>query len=217
MKFVRRTLAALLCSLATSVSLSWLAATVSTIPRSTFETPPKAGDLAGGRVRVPNGWTPRTWLVGRGIGIRYDLISESVWAGSTLGSSPTTAPNRTLRIVSTGWPFPALQWTEYPTSTGNVLAVTWNDGIAWSRTRTLGAGISSRLPIRPVWLGLMANAALYCAVFLLLFWWRGRRRQAGRRARNECEACGYALGGLPRCPECGQEAAVVSRPIAPAA
>ncbi|MEL7472658.1 MAG: hypothetical protein AAGK04_05010 [Planctomycetota bacterium] len=61
------------------------------------------------------------------------------------------------------------------------------------------------LPIRPMWIGLLANSALYT-----LAWWvllrvpvwtsRGLRRDAGL-----CVGCGYDLADSPgACPECGR-------------
>ncbi len=76
------------------------------------------------------------------------------------------------------------------------------------------------VPWRPIWLGLLVNAAVFALIlFLLVAAVRGiaaRLRQdqiVWRRETGACEHCGYALGNLTRCPECGRD----RPPSAPAA
>ena len=63
------------------------------------------------------------------------------------------------------------------------------------------------VPLLPVWPGLLANTAVFAggwfaAVILPWAGWKAWRRS--RRVRKGlCGGCGYALGGQPRCPECG--------------
>ncbi len=216
---VRRFLVPVLIALVLTVGLSWAAALSSDLSSSSFERAPDAGELAGLRVYIPGDWTPRTWLVRRGPGLRHDLIAESIWMGSTLGASPSTAPNRVMQVVSAGWPLPALQWTTYPTPKSNGLLVNgWSRGLPITRQRTLITGDLRRLPVRPVWAGFAADVLLFSST---IAWAKGRldrRRSAGRRARGECEGCGYHMAGLARCPECGREpAGGHSGPVAPVA
>lgn len=65
---------------------------------------------------------------------------------------------------------------------------------------------ATRLPILPMWSGFLLNTLLYGAVAGVVLFGPGAVRRAARRARRrrgQCEACGYDLAGLPRCPECG--------------
>ncbi len=49
---------------------------------------------------------------------------------------------------------------------------------------------------------LLAGAAGVAGAGLVaMVWWSALRPV---RRPGECPACGYALGGLPRCPECGR-------------
>ena len=208
MSRTRRYLLPVLGALALTVALAWAGAVASNLTGSTFQHAPGAGELAGLRVYVPGDWTPRTWLVRRGPGLRHDLLSECIWMGSTLGASPSTAPNRTMHVVSAGWPLPALQWTTYPKSEATgALARAWDEGIPITRQRTLITGDLRRLPLRPVWAGLVADVALSAGGFVLGSRWLARRRGERRRDRGDCEACGYHLAGLGKCPECGSPAA----------
>jgi hypothetical protein len=68
-----------------------------------------------------------------------------------------------------------------------------------------GAGRRVVLPILPLWIGFVANSAIYglaSLVFILVF----RRLNAWRlRARNRCDSCGHqCLPVVVQCPECGQ-------------
>ncbi|GJM19192.1 MAG: hypothetical protein DHS20C14_14050 [Phycisphaeraceae bacterium] len=60
------------------------------------------------------------------------------------------------------------------------------------------------LPTAPIWLGLIINIACYGTLWYAPgAIWRGCRRW--RRSRSgRCLACGYNLGGLTTCPECGE-------------
>jgi hypothetical protein len=76
----------------------------------------------------------------------------------------------------------------------------WREGIP---TVPIGA-LSFKLPLRPIWPGLLANTFFYAAIMLGVLVglraWRTRRRLA----RGRCVACGYELGeGVAVCPECG--------------
>ncbi len=144
---------------------------------------------------VPSGWTMRTWLDRRGPGIRYHLVSESVWMGSRLGMSESTAPNRTLIVVECGWPLPAMRWREaYHAAHLSKVA----RGIAIP-----GPGLERRLPLEPLWGGLAADTLILGAAAWAFTAGPCALRRYRRRIRGQCTSCGYLLGDLARCPECG--------------
>lgn len=62
------------------------------------------------------------------------------------------------------------------------------------------------IPVRPVWSGLLANVGVFALAAMALLTTPGCWRRYVRRWEGRCVACGYELGGLPRCPECGREA-----------
>lgn len=103
--------------------------------------------------------------------------------------------------VYTEWSYPAYPWDEVLRNDSPLEIPDW---IA-SRNVDYIDEEATRLPIRPIWLGLFANAAVYYIALL------GMRAvcvwmfQARRRLKRQCPKCGYSLHGLrePRCPECG--------------
>lgn len=219
-----RLLIALLLGLALTVLTSWLAAAFSDLTGATFLPAPNSPSLAYLRTPPPHDWTVRTWLVRHGLGIRHDLVSECVWAGSTLGSSPSTAPNRTREVVSVGWPLPALQWTAGsspgwwtpPRWKDLTVAGAWKGGLPQPIMRALATSDERRVPLRPVPAGFLADVALFTAAGWWAVEWYTRAKQERRRARGACVPCGYDLSGTGAntvCPECGQ-ANLVSKPPA---
>lgn len=66
------------------------------------------------------------------------------------------------------------------------------------------------LPIRPIWTGLVVNAAFYaglcwCVARMVGQCWRWARGGV-RQYRGRCRACGYSMDGLRTCSECGRAA-----------
>lgn len=61
------------------------------------------------------------------------------------------------------------------------------------------------LPLRPLWTGFAVDALIFSAGSFAVFASVGVTRRGLRRRRGRCESCGYDLGGLERCPECGLE------------
>jgi hypothetical protein len=63
--------------------------------------------------------------------------------------------------------------------------------------------------LRPIWLNLIASAALFAACFALPHQLQAMVRRLRRARRGLCKACGYDRRGLRSdapCPECGHEA-----------
>lgn len=110
--------------------------------------------------------------------------------------------------------FPDQQsWTAAAPPKGFLPISTWRSGLPlpWIAGRSGSPSVREpwlRLPIRPVWLGLLGDSALFGSAAWLLC--RGPRtvRSAARRRRGCCEVCGYPVRGLNSCPECGELAGV---------
>lgn len=66
-----------------------------------------------------------------------------------------------------------------------------------------GQGTFTIVPLRPFAVGTVLNTLVWGSVafgvWTLVRW----RRDRGRAQRGECTRCGYPMGSLPRCPECG--------------
>lgn len=66
--------------------------------------------------------------------------------------------------------------------------------------------LQAKLALRPLWPGLLANVALYAALWAALLILPRWLRRDLRRRRGRCARCGYNLAGLPpattACPEC---------------
>lgn len=102
-------------------------------------------------------------------------------------------------IVSTsaGWPWQAGQGRAIMDGTPSRV---WREGIP---TVTIGP-VAFKLPLRPIWLGLLGNTLFYAAIVLVMLVALRFHRTRRRRGRGRCVACGYELGeGVGVCPECG--------------
>lgn len=112
-----------------------------------------------------------------------------------------------------GFPFTAaVGWRVWPYATGELLPGRGLPRLAgpaegvWLVYREHpSSAMAWAVPVRPLWLGFIGNMLVYgSAAFVLLTlpgWWR----RYVRRWEGKCVACGYELGGLGRCPECGLE------------
>lgn len=217
-KPTRRLAVSLLLGVATTIAVSWLAAIFADLSGFDFLPSPNTASTAYLRHVPPSDWTVRTWLVRSGLAIRHDLVSECVWMGSLLGTSPSTAPNRTREVVSVGWPLPAMQWTAHdesrffespPSSRETSLRLAWKHGLPQWSMRALSTGDERRLPLRPTAAGFILDTALFTAAAWWAVEWLTRLRTARRARRGACRACGYDLSGHgiigAPCPECGAE------------
>ena len=59
------------------------------------------------------------------------------------------------------------------------------------------------LALRPVWPGFAFNTLFYTAIFASLIWSVFATRRCVRKRHKRCLACGYPLGRLEICTECG--------------
>jgi hypothetical protein len=195
---LRRVALTLICGLLLTIASAWLAAAFSDTTQGklhSLEHEPAVAIPA--YIGAPQDWHLRTWHECWGPGLRYDLVSECEWMGSTLGMSEHTAPNRTLQRMTTGWPLPAMQWDS------STIANAWIGGVPLADRPAIGGLVARRLPIRPLPLRFLLDSVSFAlAIFALVTTVHGLRT-ARRRRRGLCTHCGYSLSGLPTCPECG--------------
>jgi hypothetical protein len=132
------------------------------------------------------------------------------WGRGTPWPAPGSQDRRVAR--GTGWPMIALwheyEWHpgppgsgtgDYQTPGGIRLETTNGHPGAWP------VNYPRALPLRPVWLGLLADAAAWGGVWFVVLSPFGYVRRR-RLKRGQCVRCGYPLAGLPPrtpCPECG--------------
>jgi len=162
-------------------------------------------------ILVPEGWDIATWRELHGVGLRMDMVSEREWVGSSLILSLNGGPQRTVTHYRAGFPFLALTWvgegSDVPEQNPTGVARAWWMGIdvGWA-ARAGGvprSGIEPRLPVRPAWPGFALNTLVYGAAALGVITSVGGIRRSRRRRRGLCVRCGYDVGGLAVCPECG--------------
>ena len=89
-------------------------------------------------------------------------------------------------LIEIGWPMKCLEG-EQPDQ--------------WSQDRARHVYSLMSVPVR--WPGLLVNWAFYSLLVYLLIGLPLSRRTRRRLRQQRCTACGYMLGDIDRCPECG--------------
>jgi hypothetical protein len=192
--------ASLLMAAALSVGLAWGAALWSPLgPERTSES-----DF------VRAGYWPRTvhMSVASGFGIEYraethaDLKKrrEGIWEGPVMVSAP-------MYSCRAGWPFACLS------ADGRTEG--WTVPIRWRLPDPVWTGYNASapalgqlphtrsIPRRVEWAGMVANVSIFgLAPWLAWHLWTAARWRL-RIVRGRCGRCGYEVGGLSTCPECG--------------
>ena len=134
-----------------------------------------------------------------------------------------SAPDQSIIMEeAAGWPFRCAWWCVRERRGRSMICHGWN--LSGHSAAPAYAGISTVLPLAPVWPGLAADSAIYGAAawcLLVVAHAAGLRRRAWhRRSRHRCPNCGYDLAGLGPvpCPECGRTPSrrVNAPPAAPA-
>lgn len=178
-----------------TVAIAWLAAIWLPSPpeqltaRTEAPTARIAG-LAGGQQ-----------LVFSGVGFaRTECQVHTVLGGATM---------QVANVGQYGFPFRALDWQQvFDSGTRReVPHGVLNDGLrlasVWRPYMPHGRGFRSTLPLRPCWRGMIADCVFYALLLAgLAGGWRCVRTVRRRRS-GSCLRCGYRVGGLPICPECG--------------
>ena len=98
-----------------------------------------------------------------------------------------------------GWPYRALsgKWS-YPDQISSGLRLP-----SWAKPRTRHFVSWGLLPLRPMWPGIILNAALYSACLAVLFIAPRITCRHFRVRRRMCPTCGYPVGISAVCSECG--------------
>lgn len=121
-----------------------------------------------------------------------------------LGTSPSTAPNRTLEVVSVGWPLPAMQWTAHdesrffespPSQRETSPRLAWKHGLPQWSMRALSTGDERRPPLRPTAAGFILDTALFAAAAWWAAEWLTRVRAARRALRVRAARAGMTSPG----------------------
>lgn len=140
------------------------------------------------------------------------------WAA--LPEAATIARREQITSLAAGWPFRAAWCVTHhdtgmpvfvPTPTERLLTIgdydlqsVLPDGRLALVTMRRGMTDVRHIPLRPVWPGLLANTAIYAAMWWLLIAVPLIVRRELRRRHGRCEHCGYDLQDTKGpCPECG--------------
>lgn len=219
---VRRLFLLALANLAAGVVLTllltWSIALTSSIQKVDISyDPPQSPRLSSGS-SVPADWQFGCRVIGTGPATRYELVTELVWVGSTLGAMSGRL-NRSVERVEVGWPFATMEWIgdmdyRMPPRVGGgagrgAAAIgssewIWRAGIEPPfRKRHLYQGAARRLPLVPLWPGFAANTVILAAGCWLAVAGTRAVRRSVRRRRGLCTACGYPRGSSAVCSECG--------------
>lgn len=125
-----------------------------------------------------------------------------------------------VETCACGWPWRAFRGARYepwPALTPGPSTFTIVDGklvqVATQSPRKMVVGLwrfggagndRFTVPLRPMWRGLALNVVVFSGgwIAVLMFEYAGRRWNRVRRGR--CRECGYEIGELAVCPECGR-------------
>jgi hypothetical protein len=113
-------------------------------------------------------------------------------------------PIVSLEAFAYGWPFPAFGEARWRSSLmgqeETAGALPWRKPVPGDQRGAL----DGTLPLSPIWVGLIADAALGAALIWASIFLFRHLRVLIRRRRGACERCNYDLSGLGSvCPECG--------------
>jgi ankyrin repeat protein len=177
--------------------------------------------------RAINGWAGQCVRAPGLVHIRgfAHWAGESRWCGPWTGDEwsrplpwwsrltrPPSAPDQEVIEVGAGRPLLCVRWRAEAFGLGGIEQLHYRHGGAVMGVRP-GTAADERptyLPLKPIWSGLLADACLYAAAWLVVLcvpWGFRRVRDRRRRRRERCGRCGYSLRGITseRCPECGSD------------
>lgn len=158
---------------------------------------------------APSGWpSPVTQQRYGGIGWTWRMAIVDA-EGTTYGMSRVDfgLPCRTLSYAQAGTIYSGRAGAMSKIRLAGLWAAWELLDVSWQR------GLSTRervVPLRPIWVGSVANIGLYGTAAWLVLFVPSLIRTHRRARRGRCLACGYELAGLASdrvCPECGSEVA----------
>jgi hypothetical protein len=125
-----------------------------------------------------------------------------------------------------GWPFLAFATPRHHFASHCANRTEWDKIVKTAYARSSTSDVvppffrvrpSRQIPTRPAGAGLVGDVLFYAVLIGGCWFGLSAARRAWRRRRGRCSACGYPMGGLARCPECGEEfaGAVASHVRAP--
>ena len=223
---LRRVAWAVALGAATTVVIAWVGAVC---PRESW--PGMRAAVLGGPKHAEMCWTEERWATttvysvymadvktiepGMTRNERYDATTALpawswVWGDEVPeslreGADGTPARSQQLLEIGGGWPARALRFeADCPQNTSSPFTVRWGVQLGEIVTPGPGAVVPRALPLRPIWSGFAADAAVFgVAWWVLLVGWRKFTRPRG--VDEPCARCGYELKGQaePGCPECG--------------
>ena len=172
-------------------------------------------DLSIWRVQMRTGWPSEPYhrLGATAFGIRYEVMSGRIDFANT--SAPPGWLKGIYKEWRVGWPLPCLArhtWLSFgnniPSGYGFAAGQDERGLVVLPQDGMFAGFRERRLPIEPVWLGLIVNTLIYSAALWLLTLGPFTARRMIRQKRGCCIKCGYDLRGNSGgegevCPECG--------------
>lgn len=196
---------------------------VSEAPTSqSMKAPTYLGDIAPGltsaSVGKPANRTSGEALLG-GMNIGVDAVSYNYgidyFDPNFAPWDPTTSdtpPFVSLTRFRFGYPFRSLYWDDLSTGASVNIPAVYDYHLKMYKRAGVDRGIGvsfispgRRLPIAPIWSGLIFNILFWTILWFVLTSMRRWVVVYRRKRRGVCLACGYAVEDLKQCPECGTE------------
>jgi hypothetical protein len=114
---------------------------------------------------------------------------------------PSSPDDRQVELFRAGWPLSCVEGRR--TTLGSQRSAR---GLLAVPLERIGAKPMRRVPLLPVWEGLLANTAFFAALFWLAVPGQIALRRGLRRRRGRCPGCGYDVAHADHasCPECGE-------------
>jgi hypothetical protein len=117
-----------------------------------------------------------------------------------------------LTRYRSGWPWRAMYWDsvyifnsgQFPNAQSYAKLMSDRAGFKYGLDIPLSSSWM-RLPVMPVWNGLLLNVLLWSVLWSIPGPLRYGVRRYRRKRRGLCLACGYAVEDLEICPECGTD------------
>ncbi len=110
-----------------------------------------------------------------------------------------------MSSVRAGMPVRSLEWVAAGKARAGAQERFWNmpTGLKTNSRGLFGAVPGARLPLRPILPGFIVNTLFYAGLALAAVAVPRSLRRRRRAKRGRCIACGYEVGGIAVCPECG--------------